>query len=465
MSTPNVRRRIGPRGSVENGQDTVSAAPPAGRRLSRFSPQARIGVRPYHLLIWSFIIPIDIYLGDLRLSPYRIVLLLFMGPAIAKFKGNPNIKIHWADIAMMSFAVTGALSFLVNGDGVAAAGMMAVEAFGPFVIARAYITNADEFSSMARTVFHVTLFLIPFAAYESFTRDPILLTFLQKFFPNVQENVEHELRMGLDRAQVVFDHPILYGLFGSIGFSLVYFAVCYQANMATKIFKSALVCLATFFSLSSGAILSLVLQIIFIAWDFFLRRVPNKWNKLLLAFLCAYAFVAAFSNRTPIAVFISYFTFNAGNSYTRVLQFEYGILSVKKNPFFGFGYRGDWERLWWMPSSVDNFWLALAMRHGIPTSVSIILAVILVLFHVGKADVRDPRVRSYRLAAQLSLAGVSVAATTVHLWDAAYCMFMLLTGTGLWIADQAWVAKMRPAKHEAGEKDENKLTRRVRPIR
>ena len=103
------------------------------------------------------------------------------------------------------------------------------------------------------------------------------------------------------------------------------------------------VAMAVVSSLSSGAILSVVVQAMLIGWDKVTAAVTRRWAILATIVLTAYLVVDAISNRSPIDVFISYLTFNADTSYMRVHIWNYGTQSVMKHPILGVGLN-DWER-------------------------------------------------------------------------------------------------------------------------
>ena len=87
-----------------------------------------------------------------------------------------------------------------------------------------------------------------------------------------------------------------------------------------------------------------------------------------------------------------------------------------------------------MKPSVDNFWLLIALRYGIPALIFLGLAVIIASYQIIRAPLTGlyARVRTGFLISFLSL---SVSAFTVHLWDATYCLFMFLLGSGMWLID------------------------------
>jgi O-antigen ligase len=195
--------------------------------------------------------------------------------------------------------------------------------------------------------------------------------------------------------------------------------------------------LATFSSLSSGAYTAVATQVFLLSWDRALRAVRRRW--LILAGLgaAAYVVVDLLSNRSPIAVFISYATFQPHTAYHRILIWEYGSAVVWANPLFGIGFN-DWARASWMSSSVDNFWLLMAMRHGLPGFAFIALAVLLTIAAVarshGGAAEGDDRTR---VKYAVMMVSICIAICTVHLWGATFALFMFLIGAGACLAERS----------------------------
>ena len=119
----------------------------------------------------------------------------------------------------------------------------------------------------------------------------------------------------------------------------------------------------TFTSLSSGPLLSAVLQFGMISWGWITR---NAWWVLVGLVVLGYVAIDLVSNRSPVQVLISYLTFNPANAYWRLHIWNFGSAEVLRHPLFGIGL-SDWTRPGWMSTaSVDNFWLNTAMRYGFP---------------------------------------------------------------------------------------------------
>ena len=198
---------------------------------------------------------------------------------------------------------------------------------------------------------------------------------------------------------------------------------------------SGVVAIATASSLSAGALLSLVIQSILIGWDKITARVVHPWLIFATLAVTAYVIVGSLSNRSALEVFISYLTFNADNSYMRILIWDYGTESVMHHPIFGTGLN-EWERPEWMGGSIDNFWLVNAVRYGVPGFVLLIGGFLSVCLGLGRLKNLSFSIIQCRKGLIISLCGVAAASCTVHLWNAAYILLIFFLGSGMWMFEQ-----------------------------
>ena len=112
--------------------------------------------------------------------------------------------------------------------------------------------------------------------------------------------------------------------------------------------------------------------------------------------------------------------------YYRSDIFKYGIENVWAHPIFGIGLN-DWQRPDWMADpTVDNFWLLVAMRHGILGFLFLALATVILL--VGKTTVASQSTTALRTGVGISLLATVFAGTTVHFWGALLTHFAFLLG-------------------------------------
>lgn len=415
----------------------VEALPSAGAQVA--AGRLTRSRRPSPLIaifVFSLALPFFFYIGPTRLSPYRLVLVAtFIPTLIAWLSGSLGRK-RLPDILMFLAAAWGAIVLMSThgiDEGLQTAGIFVIETFGAFLFARRYIRDIFAFQRMVTSLVLMVLFLLPFAIYENVAGSPILIELFGKIF-HVYPMVIDEPRLGLRRAQGPFEHFILFGVVCSSVFALSFYVLGAAKSSLRGRLASGLVAMAAFSSLSSGALLSVAVQVVLIAWDKVTARVRRRWIILTTILVTSFFAVDLVSNRTPFEVFISYLTFNADTSYMRVLIWHYGTQSVMHHPIFGLGLN-DWERPSWMGGSIDNFWLVVAVRYGIPGVLLFVGGLFSLCFGLGRLKELPFQVAQCRKGLIITICGLIFALCTVHVWDAPYVLIVLLLGSGMWMFD------------------------------
>jgi hypothetical protein len=390
---------------------------------------ARGPVRVAQAFVLSLMIPFYIPLGPVLLMPHRAILLLVFVPFFLRLfvlrRAGPVLAADWLLLGGTLWCVP---AFFVNhpaGFALEAAGIRMIEFFGAYLLARVAIRSAADFIRVIRVFFFCVLVLLPFAALESLTGRPVMLDLLPG--TSVRE-IDTGYRLGLRRAQTIFAHPILYGVFVSTAFGLFWYAL---RPRWLRFPAMPVVVLATFFSLSAGALLSILVQAVFIGWETIMNVLRRRWMIFAGLSAAAYLTIDLLSNRTPFHVLVDYATFNSGAAYNRILIWRHGTDNVFANPVFGIGFN-DWARPAWMGPSVDNFWLLLTMQAGLPAIAMILLALAAILRRVGGAALSDPDDRMARTGYLVAFGGLFIAGGTVHYWNAMMAFVMFVYGSGLW---------------------------------
>ena len=137
-----------------------------------------------------------------------------------------------------------------------------------------------------------------------------------------------ERRLGLERVQTIFAHPIHHGLYHSVILSLVFVGLRGILSASFRWAAGSLLLVSGLLSLSSGAFLAMIMQLFLIGWSFALDKNKSKWKILLFLFFVAYIFVELASNRSAIRVFMSYATFSPHTAYWRAILFDWGLAIV-----------------------------------------------------------------------------------------------------------------------------------------
>lgn len=412
-----------------------------GGRLRDGAAQVLAAPQTLPLPIWLFLaallLPVQFQIGPLSMTLLRLLLLIMIVPlTIRLFRGQFG-RVYPTDILFFLHIGWATVALAVNNPNLVVqnVGSNGIDFIGAYVLARAYIRNRESFTALCRALVIVVFLTVPFAVFETLTGRPVIIDIIEKL-PGLSSLyiVNMDQRMGLERVQVVFSHPIHYGLFCSVVFSLTFVALKGRISSFRRYVSSIVVVAAGFLALSSGAFLAILLQLALILWNTVLARVRLRWVLLGALFALAYIVIDLLSNRTPIRVFMSYATFSAQTAYWRSLIFQYGTANVWANPFFGLG-QNDWVRPYWMyTSSVDNFWLVMAMRYGIPGFLFITFGYAGAVLAVMRRNFTgDAVLRQLRLAWVFTFLGLSFTLSTVHIWNSIYSFVFFMLGTGFWM--------------------------------
>ncbi len=396
---------------------------------------------PVAAMLISLLLPpeLSVELGGLRLSGYRIVLLVMFIPTLYALLLRPNIRMSFADWGMIFVSAWSFLALIVH-EGLVGAiekgGILIVEMFGSYLIARIYITRYEKLLAVAKLLTMMVAAVLIVSIPESLTGIHFLRGSGAGYYPE---------RLGLYRAYGPFDHPILHGVVCASAFSYAHALVSADKKVAIGKWTPALiVSAATFFSLSAGPFIALGTQIGLAFWDYFSKKLKNRWWIVIGIISVTYIGIDLLSNRSPVAVLISYLSFSGQTAYVRLLIFEYGSAEALRHPLLGIGY-GDWLRPAWMPPSVDNFWLLTAMRYGMPASLGITAVIVYMVLRIGRTP-GTVLVRDAGRAWGFTLAGFALVGCTVHFWNATFVLFFFFLGSGHWVFSEKRIVSNAPQR-------------------
>jgi len=413
------------------------AGVPTGSGISGASTRDRGGL-PFwaFLFIISMMVPLIINVGPLRLTPYRLILILAFFPALFYWLSGRAGRIRLPDICVIGICLWSSLSLsVVHGfvEMYETIGMFWIETLGAYLLARCYIRTADAFYAMVRLFFILGLVILPFAIYETLTGDNMIVRILSKIGPSYWDN-NMEPRLGLNRVNGPFPHPIHFGVFFLCLSGLIYYVLGYRLRWVARVGRMLMIALLGATALSSGPLVALIAQLNMIIWDGIMISYRQRWH--ILAGLSAAGFVVVdlISNRTPFHVIIEYLAFNTHTAYNRILIWKFGTDNIFENPVFGLGLN-EWVRPFWMSDSIDMFWIVGAIRHGIPVWILWLALFFLIFLSVAYRRGLNDRVSWYRTGYLITLFGLFAAGWTVHYWDITYTLFMFLLASGVWILD------------------------------
>lgn len=400
---------------------------------------------PVALYLLCVALPVWFHAGPLYLSLLRLYLLVMIVPVVMRLLmghfGRP-IPTDWLFLAHTAWMAV-ALAVTSPAQMVTQVGSVGLEFLGGYAIARAYIRTPEDFLALCRWLVAMVLCLAPLAVYEARTGMPLVLELIRSL-PGIESlaKVRPDPRLGLFRAQTIFAHAIHHGLFCSVVFSLCFVALRGVVSDGRRWISAAIVAATGFLGLSSGAWLAILLQIALIAWAWTFRSTRQRWWLLVGLFALAYVVIDLLSNRTPIRLFMSYATFSAHNAYWRGIIFEWGLANIigsaekgiPASPWVGIGMN-SWIRPSFMHSgSMDNFWLVIALRYGLPGLFLLAAGYALGIARVMRRDfTADPVLAQIRLAWVFTFVGLTFTLCTVHVWSTVYSFIFFMFGAGMWL--------------------------------
>ena len=394
-----------------------------------------------HPVVWiyllSVVIPIGFNLGSVAMTGLRLMLIFTIIPTTSGLFSGKYGKVYPVDFLFFLHILWAAVAIFKNNPNIAIqnSGSFILEFWGGYTLGRAYIRTPSDFVALVHALLKLVAISLPFAFYEALNGTALIPAWIDKVpgLTTVKQLIIGK-RMGLFRTQVYFAHPIHYGLFCSSILAITFVGLRGVVSNAARFVAAGAIGTGVFLSLSSGALLAALLQIGLIFWAYIFRNNPARWKILVGLFVFIYVAIDLGSNRTPIKVVISYATFSAHNAYYRSVIFEWGMINVWNNPIFGLGLN-SWIRPSYMVSgTMDNFWLVMAVRYGIPGFILIALGYADALFRMGRRKlVERTKLSNLRLAWMLSFLGLSFTLVTVHIWTAVYSYVFFMLGAGLWL--------------------------------
>jgi hypothetical protein len=380
----------------------------------------------------SLIMPVSIDIFGARVSPSRLFILLTIVPLALQLVRGTVGKITTVDILVILFTLWMLITLIYHyGFSRLPYSLMSVaEVIGGYLVGRVLIRSIADFTFLIKCQLAVMMFLMPFAVLDFVTNNQLWAKILDSFGSATFRAPSSHPRWGFQRVLTGFDHPILFGLFCSIAAANVFYI--WRDHVFRAASRLGFVFFMVFMSLSSGALLSALIQIFLIAWGVITKA---KWWLLACIFIAAFVFLHFASNRGPLVILIETMTFNAGTGWTRILQWEYAGAEVLRNPIWGKGIDSNWIRPFWLyTSSIDSYWLVVAFRHGLPAIAFLGMAFLAAIIYIVRNNTLGQRAAEIRTGYLIAFVGICFTLTTVHIWNAVLIYIFCYLGAGMWLA-------------------------------
>lgn len=385
------------------------------------------------LFIAALLPPIQFDIGSTSLSLSRVFLLFAIGPLLIRLLSGQAGRLIATDYLMMAYCAWIAITYTYHygATRIALSGITIIEQLGAYLVGRVLIRNVTDYQLFIRALLTALLVLFPFALFELFTGRNLWAALFDPIFSVHRKPSSAYGRMGMERVMSGFEHPILFGMFCSLGVANFFYV--YQPKLLRALAMMLFAAGMTFMSLSAGPLMAVASQAMMITWD---KVTRGRWVLLVVLMTLAYITVDALSNRTPVTILISTLTFNPLSAWVRVSIWDYGLAAVLASPVMGIGLE-DWSRPPWLTNSVDNFWLLTTMRHGIPVIVLLFAALACHLTAILRAKPLSPELVRVRTGYVLALLCLYFTLCTVHIWGTVNSFVFFYIGAGLWLAGAA----------------------------
>jgi hypothetical protein len=369
-----------------------------------------------------------IVLGNTRLFPGRIAIMILLAPAIFVLLRRPR-RLLASDLFTFATACW-ILIASISAEGfnsIASAAIEALEFCGAYTVARGYVFGQPALVTFIRVFKLVTITLVALALLDTLSGRPLTIEVTADLFNSAKFSSPTRPLFGFEiiRAVATFDHTILYGTFCALA------AAIFLYSERTLLSRLGYFCLSSFgclLAVSSAPLITLFIVTASYLYDRLLKNVLWRWKAFwsVIAVLLVAAFLVS---DHPVASIISRLTLDPSSGYYRIMIWELAMPKISISPFTGFGFQLFNDPV--LDTSVDSVWLVFALRFGIP------MVVLLFLTNISSfsRSVRGDGIRSadsfmsrMRTGFTLVLIMFLFTGLTVHYWNGAWMFWGLCLG-------------------------------------
>ena len=405
------------------------------------------------IFVYATLLPAGLALeiSSLIIPPYRLAALAITPFAMFQLIQR-RISLSLPDILIVAGGAWALIAMLFTStflEGLEGGGSFVVDMLGGYFIGRAYITDTRKLRSLLIFCLPGMLAIAAILAIEAISHQLLIAP----LFPQRASLANlYEVRLGLLRARAVFPHSIAAGIFMASLLSLYY-------TLGVDVRKQLLgviAAIAAVFSGSSSAYLMLLMLVFLMSYKGFFNTLlarREQFSYLVIAFVALLFFLEVATQRGAIRTLINILAINPQSGYYRLLIWEYGTQAVANNPWFGIGNAPMPRPSWMIAETIDNHWLTLAVRYGLPTAFLIGAGVIASIYLCVSRNVRlNDFDRTTTLGAVFALLALSVIAWVVALWANHVAWYMLLVGAVASMSNQLPKTVARPSGPSQGRR-------------
>ena len=333
----------------------------------------------------------------------------------------------WVAFSMLVYVVTYCVTRPLS-SAIENRGGFLMDTWFAYLAVRFCITNPEEFVS---TMKWVAITLAPLAVLGIFEAFNLYAPFdsLGVYSKAGEMLSKRSLRWGLFRAKGPFVQPIMYGTAFTIFLSAV-FHLRFQKRpwRVTAFILSGFVVIGTFFSLSSGPWIMLIMVVICLIME----KYKYLIKPLLLFLLFSCISIAIISNRPFYYVLVSYANPLGGSGRHRAKLIDVAIEHF--NEWWLIGYGGEdpgWGHYFGMSGTdVTNEYVLAGVRYGI-LGVIVLCGVLVASFcglRRAYEKTTDPRLKSLFWALGSTIVAIAVTFMSVSFFGPPKTLFYIVLG-------------------------------------
>lgn len=386
-----------------------------------------------HLFLIVLLIPSQFFftIGGALITPVRLFIICMIVPTLIRVIKSRDRMFFRFDLFYFLFVTWTVMCIFINrglSGGFQISGQFVLEYAGVYIIARAHIDTEEKIQSFINLFFWLVFILFIMAIPEAIFKKHFVFEFAQALagLPPLEDTRAGE-RLGLLRVTSVFSHPILYGQFCAAALALVWML---QPTTPASLARAVVIVGATVLSLSSAPILIVLIQTQLLIIERLTRGIKNRFKIILTVVLSCLAALNIFTGRGVFGIIVLV-TLESSTAFYRRTIWELGSGDVMRHPIFGFRPE-EWSRYFWMGTSIDNYWLLMAMQGGLPAVTFLGIAILLLSYAVYKVpeDRLSPTMIRLRLGWGFMIVGFVLCGFTVHFFDKIQPFFALMVGLG-----------------------------------
>jgi hypothetical protein len=400
---------------------------------------------------------VSFYLGDFRLSPIRLALLLLTPVLLIRFSQLlasrqrrlviSDIFISLAGIWMIiSPAMVVDLEYALHHSA-----PLAAELCGSYFATRVLLSQSGQALNFIKFLCRVIAIVALLGTLDALTATPFIHDFLGRLTGYVKPYT-NEYRAGIFRSMGPIDHPILFGIICAFGLLLAL-----TSPMRAKSLTSSACGLGVLLSMSSAPIQAAVIGLGLVSYDSILARFRSRWWVLISILALGIGAIYAFS-RSPLGFVFDHLMFDPSSGWNRVYQWDLLGGFIANSPWFGIAFQ--WKDiirtlpdLWYSSPSVDSYWLNLTLIYGIPGATLIGLSLIGAACYPASGHRVSLTMAESKLATTLSIliSLVVFLGFTVDFWGISAMFIPLLVGVRAHLGElgsrRTWQARRIETPH------------------